>query len=185
MTTVDNVSNYIDREGHRLGRKIHACFWHHDPTANAKEAPVAWGNDWVVVGIVVRLAFLERSVCLPVLFRLWQPKRKQFARRQRDGLGRAVHLSPQNRHQDARSRTCPAPASFDLKRQEGRPSRSALAPVEMTSYGQPANATRNTNRFRGLPTGLGQPPGLDENANCRAGLPTFPQATTTTRGKSN
>jgi hypothetical protein len=69
---------------HRLGRKIHACFWHYDATANAKDAASAWGNNWVVVGIVVRLAFLERSVCLPVLFRCWQPKREQFGRRQRD-----------------------------------------------------------------------------------------------------
>jgi len=30
----------------------------------------------VTVGIVVRLGFLDRAVCLPVLFRLWRPKRK-------------------------------------------------------------------------------------------------------------
>lgn len=65
---------------HRLGRKIHACFWHHDATANSREAAVAWGNNWVVVGICVRLRFLERTVCLPVLFRLWQPRREQFAK---------------------------------------------------------------------------------------------------------
>lgn len=69
---------------HRLGRRIHACFWHHDATANSDRVAVAWGNNWVVVGIVVRLPFLERSLCLPVLFRLWQPKRKQFGKRQRD-----------------------------------------------------------------------------------------------------
>jgi hypothetical protein len=65
---------------HRLGRKIHACFWHHDATANSKEAAVAWGNNWVVVGICVKLGFLERTVCLPILFRCWQPRRKQFAK---------------------------------------------------------------------------------------------------------
>jgi len=65
---------------HRLGRKIHGCFWHHDATANSNRAAVAWGNNWIVVGIVVRLAFLERSVCLPVLLRLWQPRRKQIAK---------------------------------------------------------------------------------------------------------
>ena len=69
---------------HRWGRQIHACFWHYDATANAKEAASAWAHNGVVVGIVVRLRFLERSVCLPVLFRCWQPKREQFARRQRD-----------------------------------------------------------------------------------------------------
>ncbi|HYN52601.1 MAG TPA: transposase, partial [Thermoleophilaceae bacterium] len=65
---------------HRLGRKVHGCFWHHDATANSERAAVAWGNNWVVVGLVVRLSFLERSVCLPVLFRLWQPKRKHIAK---------------------------------------------------------------------------------------------------------
>ena len=69
---------------HRLGRKIHATFWHHDATANSDKAAVAWGNNWVVIGIVVKLAFLERSVCLPVMFRLWQPKRKQFAKGKSD-----------------------------------------------------------------------------------------------------
>ncbi len=69
---------------HRLGRKIHACFWHHDATANSDKAAVAWGNNWVVIGIVVELAFLERSVCLPIMFRCWQPKRKQFGKGKRD-----------------------------------------------------------------------------------------------------
>lgn len=65
---------------HRLGRKIHGCFWHHDATANSQQAAAAWGNNWVVLGICVRLAFLDRTVCLPVLFRLWQPRRAQFAK---------------------------------------------------------------------------------------------------------
>jgi SRSO17 transposase len=65
---------------HRLGRKIHGCFWHHDATANSDRAAVSWGNNWVVVGIVVRLPFLERSVCLPALLRLWQPRGKQIAK---------------------------------------------------------------------------------------------------------
>jgi hypothetical protein len=69
---------------HRLGRKIHGCFWHHDATANSDKAAVAWGNNWVVIGIVVELAFVERSVCMPVMFRCWQPKRKQFGKGKSD-----------------------------------------------------------------------------------------------------
>ncbi len=65
---------------HRLGRKVHACFWHHDATANSDKATSAWGNNWVVLGIVVRLPFVDRAVCLPVLFRLWLPKRKHIAK---------------------------------------------------------------------------------------------------------
>lgn len=64
----------------RLGRKIHACFWHHDATANSDKAAVAWGNNWVVVGICVKLPFLGRTVCLPVLFRLWRPRRAEYAK---------------------------------------------------------------------------------------------------------
>jgi len=64
----------------RRGRKVFGCFWHHDATANSNKGAVAWGNNWVAVGINVKLAFLERTVCLPVLFRLWRPKRKHIAK---------------------------------------------------------------------------------------------------------
>ena len=73
-----------DTLAHRLGRKIHGSFWHHDATANSRRAAVAWGNNWVVVGIVLRLPFLERSLCLPVLFRLWRPKRKHIPKGKSD-----------------------------------------------------------------------------------------------------
>ena len=63
---------------HRFGRKVHACFYHHDATANSDSAAVAWGNNWVVAGVNVTLPFSERTVCLPVLFRLWQPRRKHI-----------------------------------------------------------------------------------------------------------
>jgi hypothetical protein len=34
----------------------------------------AWGNTWVVVGVLVELPFVaHRQVCLPVAARLWQP----------------------------------------------------------------------------------------------------------------
>ncbi len=69
---------------HRAGRRVHGCFWHHDATANSRQASVAWGNNWVVIGIVVRPAFLDRAVCLPVLFRLWQPRRKHIAANKSD-----------------------------------------------------------------------------------------------------
>jgi len=68
----------------RRGRKVHACFWHHDATANSSKVAVAWGNNWVTVGIVVRPVFLDRAICLPVLFRLWQPRRKHVAVGQAD-----------------------------------------------------------------------------------------------------
>jgi hypothetical protein len=68
----------------RRGRKIHACFWDHDATANSDRGAVAWGNNWVTAGINVKLAFLERTVCLLVLFRLWLPRRKEIPKRKPD-----------------------------------------------------------------------------------------------------
>jgi hypothetical protein len=59
----------------RSGRKVYGAAWHHDPLARGR-GRVAWGNNWVVVGILVDLPFVaHRSVCLPVLARLWRPKR--------------------------------------------------------------------------------------------------------------
>lgn len=69
---------------HRLGRRIHAAHWHHDATANASKKVTAWGNNWVVVGIVVRLAFLDRPVCLPVALALWRPKRAHIPKAKPD-----------------------------------------------------------------------------------------------------
>lgn len=56
----------------RRGKKVHGAFWTHD--ASAQGHATARGNRWIVVGMVVRLPFLPRPVCLPVLFRLWAGK---------------------------------------------------------------------------------------------------------------
>jgi len=68
----------------RRGRKVFGCFWHHDATANSPGGAVAWGNNWVTAGINVKPAFLERTVCVPVLLRLWRPKRKHIAKGKSD-----------------------------------------------------------------------------------------------------
>ena len=62
----------------RRGRRVFGCFWHHDATANSSKGSLAWGNNWVTAGINVTLPFLERTVCLLVLFRLWRPRRKEI-----------------------------------------------------------------------------------------------------------
>ena len=68
----------------RRGRKVFGCFWHHDATANSRKGSVAWGNNWVTAGINVRLPFLERTVCLLVLFRLWRPRRTEIPKHKSD-----------------------------------------------------------------------------------------------------
>ena len=68
----------------RRGQKVFGCFWHHDATANSRTGSVAWGNNWVTAGINVKLPFLDRVVCLLVLFRLWLPKRKEIPKHKPD-----------------------------------------------------------------------------------------------------
>jgi hypothetical protein len=58
---------------HRSGRKVHAASWCHDGSAKGPRN-IAWGNNWVIAGLVVTLPMMTRPMCLPVLFRLWKPK---------------------------------------------------------------------------------------------------------------
>ncbi|MGH8939712.1 MAG: transposase, partial [Actinomycetes bacterium] len=51
----------------RSGRKVFGASWHHDPLATGRRR-VAWGNNWVVLGVLVALPFVpQRTLCLPVL----------------------------------------------------------------------------------------------------------------------
>ena len=59
---------------HRSGRKVAAAGWHHDGAAKTKgsrASKVAWGNNWVIAAVVVRLPFCARPFALPVGFALW------------------------------------------------------------------------------------------------------------------
>ena len=58
----------------RTGKKVFGTAWHHDGAAKGPK-PIGFGNCWVVAGLVVTLPFLSRPVCLPVLCRLWRPRR--------------------------------------------------------------------------------------------------------------
>ncbi|SBW21995.1 transposase, IS4 [Candidatus Protofrankia californiensis] len=53
----------------RSGPKVWAAGWFHDGSVKGNQ-PVGYGNNWVVLGIVVHLPILDRPVCLPVLARL-------------------------------------------------------------------------------------------------------------------
>jgi SRSO17 transposase len=60
----------------RYGPKVFGRCLNYDGSSQLggpKSRRVAWGNSWVVAGVVVELPFLERAICLPVLFRLWRP----------------------------------------------------------------------------------------------------------------
>jgi hypothetical protein len=74
----------------RCGRKVFGVAWHHDGAAKGPK-PIGFGNCWVVAGIVVQLPFLLRPVCLPVLARLWRPRRTgkiAFAREMVEAIAR-------------------------------------------------------------------------------------------------
>ncbi|HYB26907.1 MAG TPA: transposase [Solirubrobacteraceae bacterium] len=60
----------------RAGRKVWGAHYLHDGSQPAGQGRrTRWGNCWVKVGLVVELPCLGgRSVCLPVLFRLFRPR---------------------------------------------------------------------------------------------------------------
>ena len=53
----------------RRGKKVWAAGWFHDGSA-AGPAQTAYGNNWVIAAIVVRLPFLNRPVAVPALAKL-------------------------------------------------------------------------------------------------------------------
>jgi hypothetical protein len=56
----------------RSGRRVHGAAWCHDGAGTAPTGRrIAWGNCWVIAGLVLSLPFTDRPVCLPVLARLW------------------------------------------------------------------------------------------------------------------
>lgn len=58
----------------RYGKKTFGLAWQHDGSAKGRDG-LGRGNCFVVAGIVVSLPFMDRAVCLPVLFRLHIPKK--------------------------------------------------------------------------------------------------------------
>jgi len=86
---------------HRRGPKVHAASWFHDGSVQG-EHKVGYGNNWVIAAIVVRLAFLDRPLALPVGFGLIrkdseESSRLRAARRLVEALaglfpGRTIHV---------------------------------------------------------------------------------------------
>ncbi len=67
----------------RCGRKVFGAHLHRQDHVPGGGKQVRYGNCWVVLGLVMRLPFGERSLCLPLLFRLWQadPARRGYGRK--------------------------------------------------------------------------------------------------------
>jgi hypothetical protein len=66
-----------DTLARKRGLKVFGVGMHHDPLLSTrKTALFNWGHCWVVLGVICRLPFCgERWFCLPILFRLYVPKK--------------------------------------------------------------------------------------------------------------
>ena len=86
----------------RRGKKVWAASWFHDGSAPGP-AKTGYGNNWVVLAIIVRLPVLSRPVAVPVMAKLVikgsnSRSRLWLARRMAEALagalpGRAVHVT--------------------------------------------------------------------------------------------
>jgi hypothetical protein len=60
----------------RWGKRVHGAAWQYDgskPAGGGRGAQVGYGNNWVIVCVLVTLPFMTKTVGLPILSRLWQP----------------------------------------------------------------------------------------------------------------
>jgi hypothetical protein len=66
-----------DTLARKRGLKVFGVGMHHDPLLSTRKTAVTnWGHCWVVLGVLVRPPFCGgRWFCLPVLFRLYVPKK--------------------------------------------------------------------------------------------------------------
>jgi hypothetical protein len=66
-----------DTLARKRGLKVFGVGMHHDPLLSSRKTAIAtWGHCWVTLGVVCKLPFCgDRWFCLPVLFRLYVPKK--------------------------------------------------------------------------------------------------------------
>ncbi len=66
-----------DTLARKRGLKVFGAAMHHDPLLSCSATAVTnWGHCWVVLGVLLRPPFCgDRWFCLPVLFRLYLPKK--------------------------------------------------------------------------------------------------------------
>jgi hypothetical protein len=66
-----------DTLARKRGLKVFGVGMHHDPLLSTRRTAITnWGHCWVVLGVICKLPFCgERWFCLPILFRLYVPKK--------------------------------------------------------------------------------------------------------------
>jgi hypothetical protein len=72
-----------DTLARKRGLKIFGVGMHHDPLLSTRKTAITnWGHCWVVLGVVLKLPFCgDRWFCLPILFRLYVPKKTAIKKR--------------------------------------------------------------------------------------------------------
>ena len=66
-----------DTLARKRGLKVFGVGMHHDPLLSTRKTAITnWGHCWVVLGVILKLPFCgDRWFCLPILFRLYVPKK--------------------------------------------------------------------------------------------------------------
>src|SRR5205823_5775756 len=97
-----------DTLARKRGLRIFGVGMHHDPLLSTRKTAVMnWGHCWVTLGVVLQLPFCgDRWFCLPVLFRLYVPKkvaeRKKLAYRTKPELAVQMLQLLCKRHENRR-----------------------------------------------------------------------------------
>ena len=130
---------------HRRGPKVHAASWFHDGSA-AGETKLGYGNNWVILAIVVRLGILERPIALPVGFALVRKdsaecSRLALARRLVEALAaalpdRKIHVVGDSAYAGKLLRGLPASVTWTT-RLRSNASLYELAPARSGARGRP------------------------------------------------
>lgn len=66
-----------DTLARKRGLKVFGVGMHDDPLLSTRKTAITnWGHCWVTLGVICKLPFCgDRWLCLPILFRLYVPKR--------------------------------------------------------------------------------------------------------------
>lgn len=63
---------------HKTGKSVYGIGWFYDPVRSTKKrAATALGNQWIVLGLAIRIAGTQRVFCLPIHAMLQQPGKNQ------------------------------------------------------------------------------------------------------------
>jgi hypothetical protein len=129
----------------RRGPKVHAASWFHDGSALGK-TKIGYGNNWVILAIVVRLGILDRPIALPVGFALVRKNsddssRLVLARRLVEALavalpGRRIHVVADSAYAGKALRGLPQSVTWTT-RLRSNASLYELAPARTGKRGRP------------------------------------------------